>query len=533
MSKVLGIDLGTTNSCMAILEGDTPTIIPNAEGDRTTPSVVAFSDGERLVGKVALNQHVMNAGNTIYSVKRFIGRTCDELDSCDTADLTYRIETSEKDRPIIVTESREEYLPEAISAMVLAKLKCDAEAFTGEILTKAVITVPAYFNDTQRQATRDAGSIAGLDVLRIINEPTAAALAFGYNGGDAEDTTILVYDFGGGTLDVSILEISNGLVQVVSTAGNNYLGGDDIDALLTQHLCNRFFADTGIDLAADDLSYARVRSAARSAKEDLSSTQKVIVNLPFVAASAQGPVHMNYEVTRHEFEEVIADIIEDCKTPIIEALEGPQDNPACLSTDDIDHVLLVGGSTRIPAIQQMIETLFGKEPERTLNPDEVVAMGAAVQGGVLEGDLEDIVLSDVCSMTLSIKAYPNICAVMIPKNSPIPTSSQQIFTTRDDNQDNVEIVIIQGEDPEANSPRNKVIGTAVLEGIPAMPGGVPRIQVTMTYDADGIIQVSAQETASGSSIQVRIEGTSRLDTNEVQALAAQEQQHEADRQRGC
>ena len=236
MSKVLGIDLGTTNSCMAILEGDTPTIIPNAEGDRTTPSVVAFSDGERLVGKVALNQHVMNAGNTIYSVKRFIGRTCDELDSCDTADLTYRIETSEKDRPIIVTESREEYLPEAISAMVLAKLKCDAEAFTGEILTKAVITVPAYFNDTQRQATRDAGSIAGLDVLRIINEPTAAALAFGYNGGDAEDTTILVYDFGGGTLDVSILEISNGLVQVVSTAGNNYLGGDDIDALLTQHL---------------------------------------------------------------------------------------------------------------------------------------------------------------------------------------------------------------------------------------------------------------------------------------------------------
>ena len=519
MDKILGIDLGTTNSCMAVLEGKDPVVIPNAEGDHTTPSVVAYPDGERIVGKSALNQQVLNASNTFYSVKRFIGRTYNELYDEDLADLAYHVGEGDRGRPVMIADDDVELLPEAVSAAVLQKLKNDASAFLGESVTKAVITVPAYFNDAQRQATRDAGKIAGLDVLRIINEPTAAALAYGFDGNDKSgEKTLLVFDFGGGTLDVSILEVSPGLVQVISTAGDNYLGGDDIDSLITNYLCDHFAEDEGIDLYQDDMTFARVREAARKAKEDLSSSKKTTVNLPFVAAGPQGPVHMKYEITREQFNELISDIISSCKSLIFEALEGSAENPIDLKVEDLDEILLVGGSTRIPAIQEMIEEVCGKRPNKTVNPDEVVALGAAIQGGVLEGGVDDIVLSDVCSMTLGIKVYPNKVAVMIPKNTPIPTSEKKVFSTAEDNQDNVEIVIIQGEAPEADDPYNKALGTAVLGNIPPMTAGTPKIEITMTYDVNGIVQVTAQELSSGASINVRIDGSSRLNDSEILAL---------------
>ena len=527
MGKILGIDLGTTNSAMAVLEGDEATIIANAEGDHTTPSVVAWKDGERIVGKAALNQQVMNVKNTVYSVKRFIGRTYDELTDADLDGLTYTVKSGPKGRPVVVLDDPQvrdkEILPEAVSAAVLSKMKADAEAYLGEEVTEAIITVPAYFNDTQRQATKDAGEIAGLNVQRIINEPTAAALAYGFGGKNAmEEKTILVFDFGGGTLDVSILDIGPDLVQVVSTAGDNHLGGDDVDAVFTEYLCDRFQNENGVDLREDPMIHSRVREAARKAKEDLSNASSVNVNLPFITAGPSGPLHMNYDVTRDEFNDIIGELIERCKLPISDALKGSPSNPIDMQMSDIDNIILVGGSTRIPAIQKMVEQVCGKKPEKTVNPDEVVAMGAAIQGGVLEGSVGDILLADVNSMTLGIKTYPDDVSVMIPKNTPIPAAETKIFTTREDNQDNVEVVVIQGEAPKASDPSNKILGTAVLEGIPPMKAREPRIEIELKYNVDGIVELSATEKSTGKSINVRLEGTTKLDDYEIAELAAAE-----------
>lgn len=530
MGKILGIDLGTTNSAMAVLEGDEATIIANAEGDHTTPSVVAWKDGDRIVGKAALNQQVMNVKNTIYSVKRFIGRTYAELTDKDLEGLTYTVKSGPKGRPVIELDDPatkdKELLPEAVSAAVLKKLKEDAEAYLGEPIDEAIITVPAYFNDNQRQATKDAGEIAGLHVQRIINEPTAAALAYGFGGKDAmEEKTVMVFDFGGGTLDVSILDIGPDLVQVVSTAGDNHLGGDDVDATMTEYLCNRFQNENGVDLREDPMIHSRVREAARKAKEDLSNAKSVNINLPFITANASGPLHMNYDITRDEFNGIISELVERCKAPIHDALTGSPENPIDMTMDDIDNVILVGGSTRIPIIQEMVEKECGKAPEKTVNPDEVVAMGAAIQGGVLTGSVGNILLADVNSMTLGIKTYPNNVAVMIPKNTPIPTSETKTFTTQTDNQDNVEIVIIQGEAPQADDPSNKVLGTAVLDGIPPMPAQMPRIDIELKYNVDGIVEVSAKEQSTGVSINVRIEGTTKLTDGEIAMLSAAEKRN--------
>lgn len=526
MGKTIGIDLGTTNSAMAVLDGDTASVITNSEGDHTTPSVVAWRDGERIVGKAALNQQVMNVANTIYSVKRFIGRSYKELTKEDFGGLTYEVRQGAKERPVIVIKDPKanikELLPEAISAAVLKKLKEDAEAFLGDSVDSAVITVPAYFNDDQRQATKDAGEIAGLHVERIINEPTAAALAYGFGKGGDDEKKILVFDFGGGTLDVSILNVSADLVEVVSTAGDNHLGGDDIDATFTEYLCDRFKRENGVSLTDDPMVHSRVREAARKAKEDLSSSSSVNVNIPFITAGPQGPLHLNYDINRSEFNQVIAGILERCKAPIHDAMRGSDSNPINLSMSEIDDVLLVGGSTRIPAVQDLVKAECGKDPEKTVNPDEVVAMGAAVQGGVMDGNLGDILLADVNSMSLGIKTYPNKVAMMIPKNTKIPTSETKHFTTQDNNQTNVEIVLIQGEDPQANSPKNKVLGTTVLDGIPPMPAHEPDIEITLTYDVNGIVQVHAREMRSGTEINVKIEGTTKLDDRELAILSAVE-----------
>lgn len=524
MGKTIGIDLGTTNSAMAILDGDTASVITNAEGDHTTPSVVAWRDGERIVGKAALNQQVMNVENTVYSVKRFIGRSYDELGQDDFDGLTYKVVRGNKNRPVIeLQDPRADPrcpIPEMISAAVLSKLKADAEAFLGDTVDSAVITVPAYFNDDQRQATKDAGEIAGLKVERIINEPTAAALAYGFGKGGSASKRILVFDFGGGTLDVSILDVASDLVEVVATAGDNHLGGDDIDAIFTEYLCNQFKADNGVSLTEDPMVHSRVRETARKAKEDLSNSPSVNVNIPFITAGPQGPLHLNYDIDRAQFNKIIEDVLRRCKAPIADALSG-----ADMTTDDLDDVLLVGGSTRIPAVQELVKQECRREPEKTVNPDEVVAMGAAVQGGVLDGDLGDIILADVNSMTLGIKTWPNKVARMIERNTHIPASETKMFTTQEDNQDNVEIVLIQGESPEANSPENKVLGTTVLDGIPPMPARQPQIEITLTYDVNGIVQVYAKELTSGVEINVKIEGTTKLDDREIAMLSAAERRH--------
>ena len=518
MGKIIGIDLGTTNSCMAVLEGGQPTVITNSDGDRTTPSVVAWKGGDRIVGKTALRQRVTNVNNTIYSAKRFIGRRYDELTELDKDGIAYDLRADEQGRPVAMVDTDGSgnprgVLAEEVSAAVLAKLKADAEKFLGEPVTEAVITVPAYFNDSQRKATKDAGKIAGLNVKRIINEPTAAALAYGFGKQNEREKTVMVFDLGGGTLDISILDInisqdsngeSDGLVSVIATDGDNHLGGDLWDTAFCEAIERRFKEETGSDLAADPQKHARVLEAAREAKHDLSNSESTNINLPFIDMGANGaPLSLDYDYTRAEFEDITRELLDRCRKPIESAMDGARNsNYPGLTYDQIDEVLLVGGSTRMPAVQKLVADITGKTPEMTVNPDEVVAMGAAVQGGVLNNECQDIVLADVTSMALGIKSFrasdgKPVVSHMIPKNMQIPTEAKQSFTTRVD-------------------------GTAVLDGIPPMPKGMPSIEVTLEYDSENIINVSAIETTSGKHMTATINGSSTLDNNEVLALAAAE-----------
>lgn len=531
MGKVIGIDLGTTNSAMAVMEGDQPTIVTNSDGDRTTPSVVAWKGGERIVGKTALRQRVTNVNNTIYSVKRFIGRNYDELTEIDKEGIAYVLKSDSKGRPVVSVDKdgdgrQQELLAEQVSAAVLAKLKDDASRFLGEEVTEAVITVPAYFNDTQRQATKDAGKIAGLDVKRIINEPTAAALAYGFGKGVSAAKKLMVFDLGGGTLDISILDVSKDIVEVLSTAGDNHLGGDLWDSMFCAFIEDKFKQETGSDLSADPQKHARVLEAARNAKHDLSNADSVNVNLPFIDMDANGPLNLDYDFTRAEFEDITRELLDRCRKPVDDAMHGAIDYPD-LTFSDIDEVLLVGGSTRMPAIQSLVKEIAGKTPEMTVNPDEVVAMGAAVQGGVLNGECQDIVLADVTSMSLGIRSYrssdnrPHV-ARMIERNMSIPTEHSEVFTTREDHQSSVEIILIQGEDDDPESPNNKVLGTTSLTGIPDMRAGEPQIEVTLQYNTDGIVEVNAVEKKTGVQMHATISGSTKLSDNEVNMLAAAE-----------
>ncbi|MHC1629742.1 MAG: molecular chaperone DnaK, partial [Methanoculleaceae archaeon] len=492
--KVLGIDLGTTNSCMAIMEGGKPVVIPNAEGGRTTPSVVAFSkDGERLVGSVAKRQAITNPKRTVRSIKRLMG-------------------TSKK-----VTIGDKAYTPQEISAMILQKLKRDAEAYLGEDITKAVITVPAYFNDAQRQATKDAGKIAGLEVLRIINEPTASALAYGID--KEEEATILVYDLGGGTFDVSILSLGDGVFEVKATAGDNHLGGDDFDARLIDYLVEEFRRKEQIDLRNDPIAMQRLRDAAENAKKELSSTMKTNINLPYITTDASGPKFLDVDITRAQFEKMIADLVEKTIGPIKQAL-----SDAGLTPEDIDHVLLVGGSTRIPYVQQQVMKVMGKEPFKGINPDEVVAIGAAIQGGVLTGETKDVLLLDVTPLTLSIETLGGIATPLIERNTTIPTRKSQIFSTAADNQTAVEIHVVQGERKLARD--NHSLGRFQLTNIPPAPRGVPQIEVTFDIDANGIVNVSAKDLGTGNEQSITIKGSTNLSEDEISRMVEDARKYE-------
>jgi molecular chaperone DnaK len=500
MGKVIGIDLGTTNSCVAVMEGGEAVVIPNAEGGRTTPSVVAFGkDGERLIGDVAKRQAITNPDRTIISIKRHMG-------------------TDHK-----VTIDSNAYTPQEISAMILRKLKADAEAFLGEPVTQAVITVPAYFSDSQRQATKDAGKIAGLEVLRIVNEPTAAALAYGL---DKEgEQTILVYDLGGGTFDVSILELGDGVFEVKATSGNNHLGGDDFDQKIIDFLVETFKRDTGIDLRNDKMAVQRLKDAAEKAKKELSSTLTTTISLPFISADATGPKHLEVNLTRAKFEEMTADLVEATLGPTRQALKD-----AGLTVNDIDKVILVGGSTRIPAVQEAIKKLIGKEPSKGVNPDEVVAVGAAIQAGVLTGEVKDVVLLDVTPLSLGIETLGGVFTRLIERNTTIPTSKSQIFSTAADNQTSVEIHVLQGEREMARD--NKTLGRFTLSDIPPAPRGVPQIEVTFDIDANGIVNVSAKDLGTGKSQRITITASSGLSKEEIDRMMKEAELHaEEDRKR--
>lgn len=521
MGKIIGIDLGTTNSCMAVLEGGEPSVIINSDGARTTPSVVAWRDGDRIVGRAAINQQVSNPDNTIYSVKRFIGREYKDLTELDLEGLHYEISSGEKGRPYVRANGRQ-MLPEEVSAAVLSKMKEDAEKFLGETVSEAIITVPAYFDDNQRQATKDAGKIAGLDVLRIINEPTAAALAYGYSGG-TETKKILVFDLGGGTFDVSILDVDDTVIQVISTAGDNHLGGDVWDSTFCEWLCDKFQTENGVDPRADTMVHSRVLEAARKAKEDLSSAESVNINLPFLCVGDGGtPLHMDYQITRAEFEDITKELLERCRQPVALALSGTDDNPIGLTMNDIDDVLLVGGSTRMPAVQALARELSGKEPNQGVNPDEVVASGAAIQAAIMNNECTGIVLADVCSLGVGIKLMDGTVATMIPANTTIPASATDTFTTGSDDQSSVEIVVVNGPGKRYDDPQNKILGEASLSGIPPMPKGRAQIEICFEYDVDGIIHIHAKELTSGVELDTTIEGSTKLTDNEVKALAAAE-----------
>ncbi len=523
MAKVVGIDLGTTNSCVAVIEGGQPVVIANAEGGRTTPSVVAFTkNGDRLVGQIAKRQAVMNPTNTFYSVKRFIGRKYDEITE-EAKQVSYKVERDGSNVKLDCPAAGKKFAPEEISAQVLRKLVDDASKYLGEKVTQAVITVPAYFNDSQRQATKDAGKIAGIEVLRIVNEPTAAALAYGLDKKTNE--IILVFDLGGGTFDVSLLEVGDGVVEVKATSGDTHLGGDDFDKKIVDWIATEFQRNEGIDLRKDKQALQRLTEAAEKAKIELSSATQTTINLPFITATSEGPKHVDLTLTRAEFEKMCADLLDRCRKPVEQALRD-----AKLSASDIDEVVLVGGSTRIPAVQDLVRKMTGKEPNQTVNPDEVVAVGAAVQAGVLSNEVEGILLLDVTPLSLGVETLGGVMTTIIPRNTTIPTKKSEVFSTAVDGQSNVEIHVLQGERQMASD--NKSLGTFHLDGIPPAPRGVPQIEVTFDIDANGILSVSAKDRGTGKAQSITITGASTLDKSEVERMVKDaERNAEADRQR--
>ncbi|MCP9819565.1 molecular chaperone DnaK [Synechococcus sp. Cruz-9H2] len=509
MGKVVGIDLGTTNSCVAVMEGGKPTVIANAEGFRTTPSVVAYTKNQdQLVGQIAKRQAVMNPENTFYSVKRFIGRRVDEVNE-ESKEVSYGVEKAGANVKVKCPVLNKQFAPEEVSAQVLRKLADDAGKYLGETVTQAVITVPAYFNDSQRQATKDAGKIAGLEVLRIINEPTAAALAYGLDRKSNE--RILVFDLGGGTFDVSVLEVGDGVFEVLSTSGDTHLGGDDFDKVIVDHLAASFKANEGIDLRQDKQALQRLTEAAEKAKIELSSATQSEINLPFITATPEGPKHLDLTLTRAKFEELASKLIDRCRVPVEQALKD-----AKLSSAELDEVVMVGGSTRIPAVLELVKRVTGKDPNQTVNPDEVVAVGAAIQGGVLAGEVKDILLLDVTPLSLGVETLGGVMTKMITRNTTIPTKKAEVYSTAVDGQTNVEIHVLQGERELASD--NKSLGTFRLDGIPPAPRGVPQIEVTFDIDANGILSVTAKDKGSGKEQSISITGASTLSENEVEKM---------------
>ena len=509
MGKVVGIDLGTTNSCVAVMEGGKPTVIANAEGFRTTPSVVAYTKNQdQLVGQIAKRQAVMNPENTFYSVKRFIGRRVDEVNE-ESKEVSYGVEKAGANVKVKCPVLNKQFAPEEVSAQVPRKLAEDAGKYLGESVTQAVITVPAYFNDSQRQATKDAGKIAGLEVLRIINEPTAAALAYGLDKKSNE--RILVFDLGGGTFDVSVLEVGDGVFEVLSTSGDTHLGGDDFDKVIVDYLADTFKANEGIDLRSDKQALQRLTEAAEKAKIELSSATQSEINLPFITATPEGPKHLDLTLTRAKFEELASKLIDRCRVPVEQSLKD-----AKLSSSELDEIVMVGGSTRIPAVLELVKRITGKDPNQTVNPDEVVAVGAAIQGGVLAGEVKDILLLDVTPLSLGVETLGGVMTKMITRNTTIPTKKTEVYSTAVDGQTNVEIHVLQGEREMASD--NKSLGTFRLDGIPPSPRGVPQIEVTFDIDANGILSVTAKDKGSGKEQSISITGASTLSENEVDKM---------------